>query len=455
MKQKPLCDAGLTWLLEHHELAQSDGLPYLITKGLQPEVLLFDRQLQAYLQAAFLKDEGRWLHSNSIADVLRVASELCRKAPHRPLNRRIAYADHVWSYDLAQDGNTKAVVIDGGEPRIVDEPKLTGQRTKLIRSMPNPDLSGDLTAWREGLHLPQYQFCSVLAATLTILSPFEAFNQSFYGPSGNGKSGRAKYVVAVTDSHSDGEQEVLLAPPKDTKDLVATAVNGYVLPYENLSKLPTDLSDAMCRLTDKGGISARLLYSNTALSYVCCRNPVIITSIKDVIRKQDLRSRTIIVEVPPIPADAIRGYSDVHAHLDEIRPATFGALLRCTAHALRHFPHTDTVPGIRLADAAKWVRAAAPVAETLADLPKGSLVESLVENRKESVNRLLEDDPVAAALVELAPQGRKWTAKDLRSAVGTTLTPTQFGCRLQALASDLPQLGVKLERDGRKWHLHV
>ena len=49
------------------------------------------------------------------------------------------------------------------------------------------------------------------------------------------------------------------AGPRDERDLMIRARNGWVLAFDNLSKLPDWLSDALCRLSTGGGFSTRAL----------------------------------------------------------------------------------------------------------------------------------------------------------------------------------------------------
>ena len=46
----------------------------------------------------------------------------------------------------------------------------------------------------------------------------------------------------------------LLAPPASNRDLFIAARNSFLLAFDNLSKLPPELSDSLARLSTGGGI---------------------------------------------------------------------------------------------------------------------------------------------------------------------------------------------------------
>ena len=56
----------------------------------------------------------------------------------------------------------------------------------------------------------------------------------------------------------------LLSEPACTRDLVATAVKGWLLAYDNLSAIPTWLSDGLCRLVYGVGFADRAPFPMTS-----------------------------------------------------------------------------------------------------------------------------------------------------------------------------------------------
>jgi hypothetical protein len=52
------------------------------------------------------------------------------------------------------------------------------------------------------------------------------------------------------------------ALPREERDLMIAANNGHVLAFDNLSSLPSWLSDALCRIASGGSFALRQLYTD-------------------------------------------------------------------------------------------------------------------------------------------------------------------------------------------------
>jgi putative DNA primase/helicase len=60
-----------------------------------------------------------------------------------------------------------------------------------------------------------------------------------------------------------------------------TAINGWLLAYDNITTIPDWLSDSLCRVVFGGGFSGRALYSDDERSVVFAQRPVILNGIED------------------------------------------------------------------------------------------------------------------------------------------------------------------------------
>jgi hypothetical protein len=52
------------------------------------------------------------------------------------------------------------------------------------------------------------------------------------------------------------------APPREERELMIAANNGYLLAFDNVSNLPNWLPDALCRLASGGCFAVRQLYTD-------------------------------------------------------------------------------------------------------------------------------------------------------------------------------------------------
>ena len=81
---------------------------------------------------------------------------------------------------------------------------------------------------------------------------------------------------------------------------MVTAMNGWLLAYDNVSALPGWLSDSICRLASGGGFATRALFSDQERNVMYAQRPIILNGIDDFVRKGDLADRSVFLHLPPI-----------------------------------------------------------------------------------------------------------------------------------------------------------
>ena len=82
---------------------------------------------------------------------------------------------------------------------------------------------------------------------------------------------------------------VELNPPTSMLNLIATAVNGWLRAYDNISDIPRWLSDALCQLVHGGAVSDRALFTNDDRSFIYAQRPVLLSGIGEFVRWADLK----------------------------------------------------------------------------------------------------------------------------------------------------------------------
>src|SRR5207237_9841315 len=122
------------------------------------------------------------------------------------------------------------------------------------------------------------------------------------GGQGSAKSTLSRVVRALVDP----SVAPLRAAPKEERDLLIAATNGWVLAYDNASRLPDWFSDALCRIATGGGFSTRELYTDREEIIFDAQRPIILNGIGDLVVRHDLRDRAIILHLPPVPDDKRR-----------------------------------------------------------------------------------------------------------------------------------------------------
>jgi hypothetical protein len=254
---------------------------------------------------------------------------------------------------------------------------------------------------------------------------------------------------------------MLRAEPRDVRDVMIAATNGWIVALDNLSSIEPWLSDCLCRLATGGGFATRELYSDSAEIIFSAQRPVVLNGIEEIISRTDLLDRSILVALPLIKETARRPASIFWRAFEAARPQLLGGLLDAVSTALRREPdaHHQLKQLPRMADFAIWATAAAPALCWKED----SFINAYTGNRELAHEAALDTSPVAAVIRSLAEDG-SWsgTAAELletlvkrvdevtRRARTWPKTPRQIGASLRRLAPNLRAVGVYVEFQDRR-----
>ena len=88
-----------------------------------------------------------------------------------------------------------------------------------------------------------------MAAALRLDGPYPIL--TIHGEHGTGKTMLAKIVRRLIDP----QHVPVLAAPNSTRDLIVTALNGWLVIYDNISGVREWFSDGLCRLATGGGFA--------------------------------------------------------------------------------------------------------------------------------------------------------------------------------------------------------
>jgi hypothetical protein len=250
------------------------------------------------------------------------------------------------------------------------------------------------------------------------------------------------------------------APPREERDLVIAANNGHILAFDNLSSLPSWLSDALCRLASGGSFAVRQLYTDRDEVLFQATRPAILNGIEDVVCRSDLADRAIFLALEPIADERRRTERQLWREFEVMRPRILGALCDAAAHGLRSLSRVRLERSSRMADFALWATAC----ET-AFWPSGTFLRVYDDNRRVAIEGVIEADPVAAFVREIMAVRSTWAgrASDLlrvRIAAGADVldgttgwpkNPRALAGRLRRCQTSLRTVGIDIAftREGR------
>ena len=369
---------------------------------------LRSRTFKSFLQRAFYRAEGMSASSEPLNSALGVLEGMAlHEGREHVTQARLAGASDAHpglSYlDLANEA-WEAVEIDPSGWRVVPSEVCPVRflRCKGMRPMPEPERGGSLEELRPFLNVEDDDdFVLVigwLVGALRAAGPYPILN--LHGEQGSGKTEQARLLRALIDPNA----APVRAEPKDGRDLMVAARNGWVIALDNLSHLSPWLSDALCRLSTGGGFSTRSLYTDDQEMIFDAQRPMILTGINEIATRGDLLDRSIGLTLPRIPDNRRRPESDLWGDFEAVRPRILGALLDAVAAGMRNERHVRLDRHPRMADFARWVAAAEE------ELPwqEGTFLRAYTSNRASANETALEASPVAAEVLRLVANCEAW-----------------------------------------------
>jgi hypothetical protein len=365
---------------------------------------------------------------------------------------------------VAPDETGASVILDLGDStrRVVEirpdgweilaRSRVHFRRASGQLALPAPARDGSVELLRKYVNVPERDFPLLVGWVTMALRGAGPFPIAVLtGEQGSAKSTLARVCRLLIDPHD----APLRAEPKELRDLMIAARNGWVVALDNISSLPGWLSDGLCRLSTGAGFSSRSLYSNDEEVIVGAQCPVILNGIDDIVRRGDLIDRSIFFHLPPILDSHRLCDRDYWAEFARDYPRLLGGLFDAVSAGIRLWPEVQLTSLPRMADLARWGEA---VAIGLG-WAHGTFLDAYRANRESASLRALEDSPVAATLIEIIRRAGslRGTASELLQNLtdasrgqsillrGMPKTPIALSSTLRRLAQQLRVAGISIE----------
>ncbi len=411
-----------------------------------------------WLARQFFETTGGAPNSEALSSTLNVIEAKAHfDGPELPVFIRVGGIDDKLYLDLGDDA-WRAVEITTTGWRVVDEPPVHFRRAAGMQPLPDPVPGGSVDALRSFLNVQtDTDFVLVVAWALAALrncGPYPVIVLS--GEQGSAKSTFSAILRALLDPNT----APLRALPREDRDLFIAANNGHMLAFDNVSGLPSWISDTLCRLATGGGFAVRQLYTDQDEVLFDAARPVILNGIEDIVTRPDLADRAVFLTLEAIPEERRRPETELWATFEAERPRILGMLLDAVVQGLKLLPETRLERLPRMADFALWASAC----ET-AIWPAGTFWSAYCGNRDDAVENVIDADPVAAAVRAVMAERTEWTgtASDLLGALSDAAgervvksktwpaSPRALSGRLRRAATFLRQIGIEIDhiKEGR------
>jgi hypothetical protein len=240
-----------------------------------------------------------------------------------------------------------------------------------------------------------------------------------------------------------------MAQPRHTRELMDSAVNGWLVAYDQVGALPQWLSDGFCMLATGGALASHGSFTSGERRVIHTQRPVLLSGIEEFVGRSDLADRSIFLNLPPLDPSCRRGEVDSSDAFQHDYPRILGGLLNAVAGGLQELPSVKLPQLPRMADFAIFAEAVGRKLGWAA----GSALADYNDNRRDASMTHLDDSPLAAFLLDLGPDYLKdWSGTP--SVLLTELTllagrkaesprwpksPARLAIELRQIA---PQLGI-------------
>jgi len=370
-----------------------------------------------YVARQFFDQEGKAMNSDALsAAVNLIEARALFDGEEHSVHVRVAGHNGNIYLDLCND-SWQVVEITASGWHVIDESPVKFRRSRGMLPLAVPEPDGVLDDLRNYLNVDDATWPLVVAWLIANLRPIGPYPLlALFAEQGSGKSTTGRLLRSLIDPNS----APLRAEPKDGRDLMIAANNSWCLAYDNLSHVPSWLSDALCRLSTGGGFATRELYTDQDEIIFDSQRPVMLTSIEEVATRSDLLDRCLIVWLPTIPENRRRPEAQMMAAFEAARPRIIGALLNAVSVAIRDLPTVELPCLPRMADFALWVTAA----ETGLGWARGTFLAAYQGNRASANDLALESSPMARPLLDIVEESGGWSgaASELLQALETKVS---------------------------------
>jgi hypothetical protein len=320
--------------------------------------------------------------------------------PHHQMRLRTAEADGRIYIDLCNE-QFQCVEVDGSGWRVIEAPpSVRFRRTPGMRELPVPLSGGNIEMLRPFTNLRDYDFVLFVAVLI------DAFRQgkhpvlNLVGEFGTAKSTLAKLFKRLIDP----DETELRNLPDTFRDLLSAVANTRVRAWDNISKISPTISNLLCELSDGSGLGTRTLYTTTDETSFQGSRSIILTGLTNCVTRPDLNSRIVMLTLQPIKEEARRSEAEFWPKFEAASPLILGALLDALAYGLKTLPSInldklDRLPDFQLFGHAVEAAFTAP----------GSFAAAFAANKTELNTAIIEDDPVATAIVACMMKRPDWS----------------------------------------------
>lgn len=371
-----------------------DKIPYALVKNNESRrvVPVFSEELDYLVMDFYLREEDRAVSAHQKETVKNTfATQAICRGKERPIWIRVAQLPEAIEVNLNNSqGECARVTKEGWE---IKEPTALFYNPSTSKELAKPILGGSWELFKKHFKTKSNEdLMLIIGFMMSCLRP----NAPSYpimvlqGEQGSAKSTTTEMIKMLVDPAKGSKRGLL----KKEQDIFIAAKNNHLLSFDNISLIRNENSDTLCRLSTGGSFSCRQLWTNDGEHIIELCKPVLLNGITDFVNRADLSSRSISIELAPIPDTERKAETEVMNEFRKDLPLLLGVLLDGLSSALKNIDSVQLERKPRMADVALWCTAA----EEGLGWEQYSFFNAFETNQQNAVITHLSNDPVAIAL---------------------------------------------------------
>ncbi len=337
---------------------QTDAAYARINKnGVTVTVNIRQREFKEWLSSLLWQSEQKAPGMTAIYAALNVIGAKARDSGNRHVlyNRVAPDPDSQAAFwlDLC-DKRWRAIKVTADGWQIVETPPILFKRYSHQLPIVEPKSNGDPTRLLQYFNIDPKDENTPLTLMTYVVSclvpniPHPVIVVS--GRQGSAKSSMFRFIRRLIDPSI----VELLSLPMDERERVQQLDHHWLAYYDNVTRLPIDASDCLCRAATGGGFTKRTLYTDDDDTVYDFRRCPGLNGINIAAQRGDLLDRALLVTLTDIPTDKRRTEKEMLIDFGQHKAEILGGLLDTLSKAIRIYPTVNPGELFRMADFTRW-----------------------------------------------------------------------------------------------------
>lgn len=376
---------------------------------------LDSKENQRYLQSLFYELYQRPMNQAMLVDAKAMLEMLAaKKGTPCKVGLRVLRREGAVYLDMC-NGDWEVIAVTAHGVQVMQPQEPLFYRRGDMQPLPPPQSGGDWGEFWSFLNIPQESHRLLVRAWLvtTLMADMNVPLLVLVGEQGSAKSTTSRILRMLIDPH----RHLLHNMPASEHELFVSAQGHAVLVFDNMTRVTVAMSNALCKLITGSSYVTRKLYHDNEEVCLEAKRALIINGIDDLVEKQDLISRTVMIHLPSIPEAAMQTEMLFNRRLRAAHPRMLRLILADVQIVLSLLPLMPEAGfSSRMAD---YTRVGMALAEGIG-LGREAFEQAFSENRLFATETGLDAEPVAEALMRFLKRYPyfKGTASELLTHLG-------------------------------------